>query len=79
MGLSSSTGQAFSQGGFRQWRQIMGASSPFLFLWIHILAIAGLNIPDFSSEQAISQVLQLTHSEGLEINFLPTVQTPYNV
>jgi hypothetical protein len=47
----------------------MGASRPFLFFWIHTLALTGLNMPLFSREQAISQVLQFTHNAGFASSF----------
>jgi hypothetical protein len=70
IGFSPSTGHAFSQGGTRQCLQIIGASKPFLSLWIQILAFTGVNIPLFSREQDISHILQFTHNAGLEISFL---------
>jgi len=70
IGFSPSTGHAFSQGGARQCLQIIGASRPFLFFWIQILALTGLNMPLFSREQDISHVLQFTHNAGFESSFL---------
>jgi len=70
IGFRPSTGQAFSQGGARQCLHIMGASNPFLFFCIQTLALTGLNMPDFSREQDISQILQLAQTVGLEISFL---------